>query len=102
MQTDLERQIRNFISENFFVNADTEALPRTASLLDAGIIDSTGVLELVGFLEGSLGLTVADDEIIPENLDSIQAIGAFIEAKRTETTSLILVQAPTLLEKVST
>jgi acyl carrier protein len=102
MQTDLERQIRDFISENFFVDASTEMLPKTASLLDAGIIDSTGVLELVAFLEGPLGLIIADSEIVPENLDSIQAIGVFVETKRAGASSLTLVRAPNLAERAST
>jgi acyl carrier protein len=56
-------------------------LQPTDSLLDHGVIDSTGVLELVAFLESSYDLTMEDDEVIPENLDSLHNIGAFVARK---------------------
>lgn len=51
------------------------------SFLESGIIDSTGVLELVGFLERRFGIEVADDELIPANLDSIDRVVGFVELK---------------------
>ncbi len=74
------RQIRQFITSNFYVAADAD-LAEDASLLDRGIIDSTGVLEVIAFLEDTFGIEVADDELIPENLDSIGQIAAFVERK---------------------
>lgn len=57
-------------------------LPGSASLIEAGIIDSTGVLELVGFLEETYGVEIADSELVPENLDSIDNILRFMAVKR--------------------
>jgi acyl carrier protein len=73
-------RVRSFITTNFYV-ADPTQLADDASLLDAGIVDSTGVLEVVQFLENEFGLTVQDDEIVPENVDSIARIAAFIDRK---------------------
>jgi acyl carrier protein len=74
-------QVRQFITNNFYV-ADVAALSDDASLLDRGIIDSTGVLELIEFLETTFTIKVADAEMIPENLDSIGRITAFIDRKK--------------------
>jgi len=78
---DTKESVRQFITKNFFV-ADQSKLGDDASLLDQGIIDSTGVLELVGYLESEHGVQVADDEIVPENLDSVGAIAAYIARKK--------------------
>jgi acyl carrier protein len=80
-QADVRSTLRHFILHNFYI-ANPASLSDDASLLDSGIIDSTGVLELVGFLETDLGLTVADAEIIPENLDTVSRLAAFVERKR--------------------
>ena len=53
-----------------------------ASLMEQGIVDSTGVLELIGFLERTFGISVADTETVPENLDSIARIVAYVQRKR--------------------
>ena len=55
--------------------------PSDESFLEAGIIDSTGVLELVGFLEGRYGISIQDDELIPANLDSVDRVRGFVERK---------------------
>ena len=81
MQPDIHATVRRFIGENFLFREDLDSLSETASLLDAGIIDSTGVLELVCFLEGTFAIEIADDEMLPENLDSIAAIGAYVKRK---------------------
>ena len=77
---DRTAQIRDYIVKNFYV-ADPGALADDASLLDQGIIDSTGVLEVVAFVERSFGVKVADEEMLPENLDSIARISAFVARK---------------------
>lgn len=74
--------IRNFIIENMLFG-DAAKLTDGASLLDAGIIDSTGILEIVQFIEETFGITVEDDELLPENLDSVEAITLFIKRKTT-------------------
>ena len=67
--------------ENFLFGQGSTELREDESLLDRGLIDSTGVLELVGFLERRYTISVDDRELIPDNLDSIARIVAFVEAK---------------------
>lgn len=74
-------QVRAFIVSNFYVPEQT-ALGDDDSLLDRGIVDSTGVLELISFLEDHFGMVVEDGELHPENLDSIERITAFVTRKR--------------------
>ncbi len=76
------RQIRNFILENFMIGRPAEELGDDDSLLDKGIIDSTGVLELVSFIESTFGFTVEDAELVPENLDSVNRIAGYIGRKK--------------------
>jgi acyl carrier protein len=80
---DIERLVRSFIEENFLFREDGAELSSTQSLLDMGLIDSTGILELVAFLEAEFAFSIADAEIVPENLDSIRSITAFIAVKQT-------------------
>jgi acyl carrier protein len=80
---ELNQTIRDFIIRNFYV-AEPSALEDHASLLDQGIIDSTGVLEVILFLETTFGVAVADAEMVPENLDSIDAIAAFVRRKQSQ------------------
>lgn len=75
-----KQQIRQFITTNFYV-APEAGLADDASLLDNGVIDSTGVLEVISFLEESFEIKVEDKELLPENLDSIDRIAAFVERK---------------------
>ena len=75
------KQIRNFLASNFYI-ADVKSLSATASLLDQGIVDSTGVLEVIGFIEETFGIIVEDSELVPENLDSIHGIAQFIARKK--------------------
>ena len=77
----LRKQIRDFVTTNFYV-ADPKTLEDSTSLLDHGIIDSTGVLEVIMFVESAFGVTVEDAEMLPENLDSIERIAAFVERKK--------------------
>lgn len=77
----MNEQVRQFILTNFYV-PDANALQDDASLLDTGVIDSTGVLEVISFLEDTFSLTVEEEEMVPENLDSIGRISAFVQRKR--------------------
>ena len=81
MHYDIGASVRRFIAENFLFREEIESLPEDASFLEAGIIDSTGVLELVCFLESSFEIEIADDEMLPENLDSIRAVTAYVQRK---------------------
>ena len=73
-------KIRAFILENFLFGND-QGLNDDISFLDEGIIDSTGILELVSFQEEEFGISVEDEEILPENLDSIKNVVAYLEGK---------------------
>jgi acyl carrier protein len=76
-----EQTLRKFVRDNFMFGADTP-LADDDSFLALGIIDSTGVLELVDFLQREYGIHVADEELVPENLDSIRNLAAFLERKQ--------------------
>src|SRR5262245_43084722 len=73
-------QIRTFVVDNYLFGEEGK-LGNDDSFMESGIIDSTGILELVRFLESTFGITVADEELIPDNLDSINKIVAFLQAK---------------------
>lgn len=75
--------IRSFIAQNFYV-PDVQSLADDTSLLDQGIVDSTGVLEVTAFLEAQFGIKVEDAEIVPENVDTIANIVAFVKRKSSE------------------
>ena len=78
--SDPKDKIRAFVVENFLFGSD-ENLEDNTSFLDEGIIDSTGILELVSFLEEEFSITVEDEELIPENLDSINNVTAYLVQK---------------------
>jgi len=80
---DLTATIRQFIIENFLFEEDNN-LKEDTSFLENGIIDSTGVLELVMFIEETYDISVDDDEIVPENLDSISNITKYIQRKQEQ------------------
>jgi acyl carrier protein len=74
--------IRAFIVENFLFGDESQPLTADLSLIDNDLIDSTGILELVGFLEERFGIAVADGDIVPANLDTIERIAGFIALKQ--------------------
>jgi acyl carrier protein len=73
-------KIRNFVVKNFYVAGRGE-LRDDASLLEEGIIDSTGVLEVLTFIEQEFGIKTPDEDIVPENFDGINRITAFVESR---------------------
>jgi len=81
MSTAIESQVRQFIEDNFLFRADRTDLSDSESLLEAGLIDSTGILELVMFLETTFQIQMADADVVPENLDSIKAIVGYVESR---------------------
>jgi len=89
MEQDIKQQIVNFITSNFLFDDAQAGIDENQSLLDSGVIDSTGVLELIAFIEETYGIKVEDDEIIPENLDTILDITRFIEQKISASAELI-------------
>lgn len=83
---DNSSKIREFIVENFLFG-DGHVLKEDTSFMQEGIIDSTGILELVFFLEETFGVSVEDDELVPENMDSLQNIARFIDRKRSSSST---------------
>ena len=80
----IETVIRDYILENFLFTADNGQLQDNASFLDEGIVDSTGVLELVMFVEETFGIRVEDEEIVPGNFDSVQKLARYTQLKVRE------------------
>jgi acyl carrier protein len=78
--TEAKQKIREFVVSNFLFGQDS-GLTETASFLENGIVDSTGVLELVAFAESEFGVKVDDAELIPENFDSINAVAGYLQRK---------------------
>lgn len=79
----LETQIRTFLVSAFGFRGATATLPADTMLLDQGIVDSTGVLEIVQFLEQELGISVADEELVPDNFGSIARLLAYVSKKKS-------------------
>ena len=73
--------MRRYITESFLPQAGLETFDDADSFMEKGIIDSTGVLELLQFIEGEIGIKVDDEEVIPDNLDSLQKLTQFIQRK---------------------
>lgn len=78
----MKEQIRKYIFENFLFDENDGSLGDDDSLLDKGIIDSTGVLELVMFLEESFQVEVKDEDLIPENLDTVNNLVKYINSQQ--------------------
>ena len=88
MDNTIKQQIVEFITTNFLFDETNTSIGDTDSLLETGVIDSTGVLELVAFIEETYGIKVEDEEIIPENLDSINDITFYITSKLEQTSTV--------------
>ncbi len=78
---DVKQAVRKFISDNFIMGTSGPQFSDSDSFLSRRIIDSTGFLELVSFLEETFGIQVADEEMTPENLDSLDAIDGYVKRK---------------------
>lgn len=78
--SELKNKIRAFIVENFLFGEDGN-LNDDTSFLDEGIVDSTGILELVSYLEEEFDITVEDEDLVPENLDSIDNVVGYLQKK---------------------
>ena len=82
----MRAKIRAFILESFMYGSAPEELEDTASFLETGIIDSTGIMEVVLFLEEEFDIKVEDNEMLPENLDSVDRLCRFLEKKGAAST----------------
>lgn len=81
MSDTVKDRLRGFVIENFLFGDTDYALEDDASLIDNDIMDSTGVLELVAFIDEAFGIKMADADIVPANLDSITKVAAFVSAR---------------------
>lgn len=81
MSDTFSAEIRAFIVSNFLFGQEGQGFSDDQSFLESGIIDSTGLLELVSFVEQQYGISVGDRELVPENLDSLRNISRFVAQK---------------------
>jgi acyl carrier protein len=77
----IEQEVRQFLRDNFPLSADGVTLAPEDSLIEVGVIDSTGVLELIEFIEERYGVAIPDHDVLPENLDSVDAIVRYVGAR---------------------
>ncbi|HEY0941162.1 MAG TPA: acyl carrier protein [Steroidobacter sp.] len=78
----IRQQVRHFILTNYLFTDDEQRLADAESLMQNGTMDSTGILELIMFLEETFNIKVADDEMVPANLDSVSNVVGFVERKQ--------------------
>ncbi len=78
----IKQSVKSYILENVLYGAGEDTLSYEDSFLEKGIIDSTGIMEIVIFIEEEYGFSIYDEELIPENLDSINNLSRFINRKR--------------------
>ncbi len=88
MTDTIKKRIREFVLSNYLFTNDPSALHDDESFMKRGIIDSTGVLEVIQFLNDEFGVTVTDEEMGPENLDSVISLAGFIQSKDAKTKAL--------------
>lgn len=81
VETVVTQQIRSFIVENFLLGKDS-GFDNHDSLLETGIVDSTGIMHVVAFLEENFGIAIEDDDLVADNLDSVARIAAFVQSKQ--------------------
>jgi len=82
MTMGIEQEVRGYILENYLFTDDESVLANSDSFLEKGILDSTGILEVIYFIEDEYGVKVEDEEMIPENLDSVERLVAFVQRKQ--------------------
>ena len=78
----IEQELRQFVVDNFLFGEGEEQLSNEDSFLEKGLIDSMGILNLVNYVQEKFAVTVADEELIPENWDSVRRVAEFVENKR--------------------
>ena len=83
-RAEIQKQVRNFVVENLLLGEEENEFLDNQSFLDSGLIDSTGILEIIGFLEEKYAITIEDDEMVPENLDSVERIVSFLQTRQIE------------------
>ena len=83
-RSSIKKKVRGYILENYLFTDDESALADDTSFLERGIIDSTGIMEVIAFLQEEFGIEVEDEEMVPENLDSVDNIAAYVSRKRAK------------------
>lgn len=83
----IEEELRSFVNDNFALDGDVNPISATDSLIEAGVVDSTGLLELVSFIETRYGLDIPDADLLPENFETLENIRQYI-VTRTQTTAV--------------
>ena len=78
---DIEKDVREFIADNFVMGEDADEIERDESLTQSGVLDSMGVLELIMFIEERFGVKVPDEDTLPENLDSVGRISDYVRGR---------------------
>ncbi len=78
----ISRSVREFIVDNFLLGEEDDDFTNNRSFLESGVIDSMGILELITFVEDTYEMDIADDELVPENLDSVNRVTKFIQSKK--------------------
>jgi acyl carrier protein len=81
---DVKAQVRRFVVETFLFGQEPDSMGDEDSLLEKGVIDSTGVLELIEFIKRRFGIAMTDDEVVPANLDSLASIERYVARKNAE------------------
>lgn len=79
---EIEEKIRNFLIENFVLSEQLDELGFDESFLENGVVDSTGILELVFFVEDQFGIQIDTSEVLPENFDSVNCLASYIRRKQ--------------------
>jgi acyl carrier protein len=100
MQNSYTAEVRSFVVGNFLLGR-AEALDDDASFMDEGLIDSTGILELVSHLEESYGIEILEEELTPDNLDSVNRITAFLGRKLNHDAEAVQGRSAPLCEPAS-
>lgn len=80
--SDIVADLRRYLEDNFIMGSGGAALADDASFLEHQVLDSTGFLELIGHLEETYGIKVLDDEMTPDNLDSLGSVADYVTRKR--------------------
>lgn len=78
---EIKKEIHSYIEENVLFNSDDNSISDDDSFMEKGIIDSTGILELVSFIEGKFDFKVDDEDLVPDNFDSVNNLASYIEKK---------------------
>lgn len=78
----IRKKVRSFLLSNYLFTEDDAALEDNVSFLESGLVDSTGMMEVIFFIEETFSISVDDTEMVPENLDSVESLVAFVARKQ--------------------